>query len=78
MSTNAARRVSPQPEPRREAAILRLPVAGRHGAAAEQGAEPARAVAGAAASRGDLVTPALLAVLLVLVCLAWEALSGGL
>ncbi len=77
MSINAARRVIAQPVRRPEATILTLPVVRSVPAAANAGSRPERPTGGAAKPRGTFVVPALLATLLVLACLAWEALSGG-
>lgn len=77
MSTNAARRITAEPIRHLEATIVRHPAVG-HGVsmAANTVPRPGRPAEDAAKRpRGDIVVPVLLAVLLVLACLAWEALS---
>lgn len=77
MSTNAARRITAEPIRQLEATIVRHPASG-HGVPGAANANPrtGRPAEGVAKRPlGDIVVPVLLVVLLVLACLAWEALS---
>jgi hypothetical protein len=77
MSINAAPRTTEQSIRRFEATILRLPVQTRElDPAFEANARVTHGAAEMSGQHSSLLIPALLAVLLVLCCVAWETLSG--